>query len=45
MFIYFLFRYIGWENIKGKKPFMFDYNNEPKPSYYSVVEALLGTEN
>ena len=37
-------RYTNWEQIDGKKPFLFDYDNNPKLSYYSVVEALQSTE-
>merc|ERR1712117_690386 len=37
-------RYTNWEQIDGKKPFLFDYDNNPKVSYYSVVEALQNTE-
>ena len=32
-----IFRYTNWEQIDGKKPFLFDYINNPKLSYYSVV--------
>ena len=39
-----IFRYTNWEQIDGKKPFLFDYINNPKLSYYSVVEALQSTE-
>ena len=39
-----IFRYTNWEQIDGKKPFLFDYINNPKLSYYSVVEALHNTE-
>ena len=39
-----IFRYTNWEQIDGKKPFLFDYDNNPKVSYYSVVEALQNTE-
>ena len=27
----------------GKNPFLFDITNEPKVSYFSVVDALLNT--
>ena len=39
-----IFRYTNWEQIDGKRPLLFDYDNNPKLSYYSVVEALQSTE-